>query len=48
VQDAILVTQDYHLDRALGTSSAYTCDKVGIDAVGVAADRRDYYAIRFW
>jgi SanA protein len=43
VQDAVLVAQNYHLDRAL-----YTCDKVGIDAVGVAADRRSYYAIRFW
>jgi len=37
VQDAILVTQWFHLDRAL-----YTCGKLGIDAVGVAADRRDY------
>lgn len=43
VQDAILVTQWFHLDRAL-----YTCDKLGIDAVGVAADRRGYAAIRFW
>ncbi len=43
VEEAVLVTQWYHLDRAL-----YTCDKLGIDAVGVAADRRDYYAIRFW
>ena len=43
VQEAILVTQHFHLDRAL-----YTCDKLGIDAVGVAADRRPYGAIRFW
>lgn len=43
VQDAILVTQHFHLDRAL-----YTCDKLGIDVVGVAADRRPYAAIRFW
>ena len=43
VQDAILVTQWFHLDRAL-----YTCDKLGIDAVGVAADRREYSYIRFW
>jgi vancomycin permeability regulator SanA len=35
VEEAVLVTQWFHLDRAL-----YTCDKPGIDAVGVAADRR--------
>jgi SanA protein len=43
VQDAVLVTQHFHLDRSL-----YICDKLGIDAVGVAADRRQYYSIRFW
>ena len=43
VHHAILVTQWFHLDRAL-----YTCHKLGIDAVGVAADRRDYYSARFW
>jgi SanA protein len=43
VQDAILVTQWFHLDRAL-----YICDRLGIDAVGVAADRRDYYSARYW
>ena len=43
VEDAILVTQWFHLDRAL-----YICDKLGINAVGVAADQREYAAIRFW
>ncbi len=43
VGDAILVTQAFHLDRAL-----YTCDKLGMDVVGVAADQREYAAIRFW
>ena len=43
IEDAILVTQWFHLDRAL-----YTCDRLGIDAVGVAADRRDYFEARFW
>ena len=43
VTDAILVTQAFHLDRAL-----FTCDKLGINAVGVAADQREYAAIRFW
>jgi SanA protein len=43
VEEAILVTQWFHLDRAL-----YTCDKLGLDAVGVAADRRDYFSARYW
>ncbi|MEO8613239.1 MAG: ElyC/SanA/YdcF family protein, partial [Chloroflexota bacterium] len=33
VDQAILVTQDFHLDRAL-----LTCNQLGVDAVGVAAD----------
>jgi SanA protein len=33
VERAILVTQRYHLDRAL-----LTCDNLGLDVVGVAAD----------
>lgn len=41
VQDAILVTQGFHLDRAL-----FIARKLGIDAVGVAADRRTYQHIR--
>jgi SanA protein len=43
VEDAILVTQHFHLDRAL-----YTCDKLGIDVVGVSADQRTYSLIRYW
>ncbi|HNT55953.1 MAG TPA: ElyC/SanA/YdcF family protein, partial [Anaerolineaceae bacterium] len=35
---AILVTQGYHLPRAL-----ITCNNLGIEAVGVAADRRSYH-----
>lgn len=34
---AVLVTQRFHLDRAL-----YLASSMGIDAVGVVADRRDY------
>lgn len=34
VQDAVLVTQEYHLPRAL-----YTCNNMGVRAVGVIADR---------
>lgn len=37
VQDAILVTQDFHLPRAL-----YICDALHLNAVGVAADRQVY------
>jgi SanA protein len=43
VKEVTLVTQWFHLDRAL-----YICDKLGIDAVGVAADRRDYFSARYW
>jgi SanA protein len=43
VTDAILVTQSYHLDRALFTANA-----LGIDAVGVGSDLREYTLIRQW
>jgi len=44
LEDAILVTQAYHLDRALLTANG-----LGLDAVGVPADRRDYRYIRhYW
>lgn len=33
----IIVTQQFHLPRAL-----YLCESLGLDAQGVAADRRDY------
>ena len=35
IEQAILVTQNYHLDRAL-----FTCNSLGIDAIGMASDRR--------
>ncbi len=37
VTKALVVTQRYHLDRAL-----LTCDSLGLDAAGVAADRHPY------
>lgn len=44
VTEAILITQSYHLDRAL-----FTARNLGLDAVGVAADRRDYVYIEgYW
>lgn len=42
VQDAILVTQAYHLPRAL-----ITCRGLGISASGVIADRREYNPASF-
>jgi len=41
LSEAILVTQAYHLDRAL-----FTARHLGLDAVGVPADRREYAFIR--
>lgn len=40
VPNAILVTQHFHLPRAL-----YTCNGLGLESVGVAADRRTYKRI---
>jgi SanA protein len=37
VTEAILVTQQFHISRAL-----YTCNKLGVNAIGVPADRRRY------
>ncbi|MBN2148179.1 MAG: YdcF family protein [Anaerolineales bacterium] len=38
LQQAILVTQSFHLPRAL-----YLCSTLGLDIAGVPADRRDYH-----
>lgn len=45
VQQVTVVTQEFHLNRAL-----YLCNALGIEAVGVAADRREYRNSwqRFW
>ena len=45
VNQAILVTQRFHLPRAL-----YICNQLGLPAVGVSADRRTYRAssLTFW
>lgn len=37
LEEAILVTQRFHLPRAI-----FTCEQLGIQAVGVAGDRRAY------
>ncbi len=45
VSQAILVTQAFHLPRAL-----YECNQLGVDAVGVAADLRVYSrsSVLYW
>lgn len=43
LRSAILVTQAFHLPRAL-----FTCNRLGIDAVGVIADSRPYRAARWY
>jgi SanA protein len=44
VRRAILVTQEFHLDRAL-----YLCNSLGVDSIGIVADRRDYTrGAHFW
>lgn len=45
VEKAILVTQDFHLPRAL-----YLCNMLGVDGVGVAADNYRYrrMSLLFW
>jgi SanA protein len=45
VTEAILVTQAFHLPRAL-----YTCNRLGVESIGVNADRRTYrkYSMIVW
>lgn len=45
VEQAVLVTQNFHLPRAL-----FTCNALGVQATGVAADRRAYqrWAYTIW
>lgn len=43
LEQAILVTQKFHLSRAL-----YTCNALGLESVGVEADLRPYRDQEFW
>lgn len=45
VEEAILVTQSFHLPRAL-----YLCEQLGVDSVGLSADLRRYSSgsLLFW
>ena len=42
IEKGIIVTQDFHLPRSI-----YLCQNIGIDSVGLSADRRDYDAEGF-
>jgi SanA protein len=41
VEQAMLVTQEFHLDRAL-----FTCQNLGLDAIGFSADLQPYWHTR--
>ncbi|MCP5099634.1 MAG: hypothetical protein GY943_29115, partial [Chloroflexi bacterium] len=41
VDEAILVTQQFHLPRAL-----FNCRQLGIDAVGISSDAQPYWGAR--
>ncbi|MDQ6787328.1 MAG: YdcF family protein [Acidobacteriota bacterium] len=43
VERAILVTQEFHQPRAL-----YLCNNLGIDSIGITADRRRYETVNSW
>jgi len=43
LNDVILVTQNFHLSRAL-----YTCKTLGLETVGVSADLRPYREEGYW
>lgn len=43
VDQAILVTQRFHLPRAL-----FICDRIGLDSIGIVADRHQYVYIRWY
>ncbi len=43
VRNAVLVTQEFHLDRAL-----FTCNALGVEAVGLVADQRLYRGLTYY
>lgn len=43
VRNAVLVTQEFHLDRAL-----FTCNALEVDAVGLVADQRPYRGLTYY
>ncbi len=43
IEKAILVTQQFHLPRAI-----YLCDNLGVDSIGITANRREYEGSGNW
>lgn len=45
LDDVILITQQFHLPRAI-----FTCNSMGVKATGVIADRRQYsdFSLKYW
>jgi SanA protein len=43
VQKAVIVTQEFHQARAL-----YLCNNLGIDSIGITANRRKYEGEKYW
>lgn len=43
IHKAILVTQEFHQARTL-----YLCNNLGVDSIGITANRRKYEGERFW
>lgn len=43
VKSAVIVTQEFHLPRSL-----YLCNSMGIDSIGIKANRREYIAEDYW
>lgn len=43
VQKAIIVTQEFHQARSL-----YLCGNLGVDSIGITANRRKYEGERYW
>ena len=43
IEKAILVTQEFHQARAL-----YLCNNLGVDSVGITANRRSYEGSDYW
>jgi SanA protein len=43
IQKAIVVTQEFHQARTL-----YLCNNLGVDSIGITADRRKYLGENYW
>jgi SanA protein len=43
IQKAVIVTQEFHQARSL-----YLCNNLGVDSIGITANRRRYEGERYW